>query len=125
MKFRQEILNLLDSAVPFLNPRGQRIVQTTQSLVELIQSPAGTKALQSLTSLSAPIGTLDQGHSMYQSYQNPFSLFLVLYLLILATDHQHCHRPSAAGPEHNALPSLPSLPATLEERSGGDPVNPF
>ncbi|HHY60350.1 MAG TPA: hypothetical protein GX504_07010 [Clostridia bacterium] len=120
MRFRQEILNLLDSAIPFLNPKGQRIVQTTQSLVELLQSPAATRAAASLHSLSAPTGTLEESSGKRHTHYNPFSLFLVLYLLILATDHQHCDRPPAQGYEHTSRPSLPS-----PQESDASPANPF
>ncbi|NLL18779.1 MAG: hypothetical protein GX262_07105 [Clostridia bacterium] len=89
MRLRPEILKLLDSSIPFLGPSGQQIVRSTQTLAELIQSPVGVKALNTLTLLTAPQPAADAADSTAVKGYNPYSLFLVFYLLILATDHSH------------------------------------
>lgn len=86
MKFKQEVLNLLGNTIPFLNPSGQKIVRSTQYLAELFQSTYGLKAFDALNDLGDDVDTLTvDGKS--KTTVNPFSLFLVLYLLLLATDH--------------------------------------
>lgn len=124
MKFRQEILNLFDSTIPFLNPTGQKVIQTTQSLVDLLQSPVGTKALHSLSTLSTAT-TMAREENAHFTYQNPFSLFLVLYLLILATEHQSPHKQSLAAQEEAPPSHLPVLLENQLPESDEEQENPF
>lgn len=124
MKFRQEILNLFDSTIPFLNSTGQQVIQTTLSLVDLFQSPVGTKALHSLSSLSSATTMAREGNAHY-TYQNPFSLFLVLYLLILATDHPGHHKQSLPDQEKTPPDSLPVLLENQLPESDAEKENPF
>lgn len=124
MKFRQEILNLFDSTIPFLNSTGQQVIQTTLSLVDLFQSPVGTKALNSLSTLSSAATMTREGNAR-NTYQNPFSLFLVLYLLILATDHHSQHKQSLAGEEETPPDNLPVLLENQLPESDAEKENPF
>lgn len=124
MRLRPEILKLLDSSVPFLSPSGQQIVRSTQTLAELIQSPVGVKALNTLSSLTAPISTADSVDSTAVRKSNPYSLFLVFYLLILATDYSHQPHNLVSEEdttEHKILP-LASVRETEDDQSTINPT---
>jgi hypothetical protein len=86
LKFKPEVLNLIDSAKPFLSPSGQEVIQSTQSLVHLLSSEAGITAIQSLRSLVAGGSTQETDVTGTTRASNPYSLFLVFYLLILASE---------------------------------------
>jgi hypothetical protein len=86
LRFKPEVLNLIESAKPFLSPSGQEIVQSTQSLVQLLSSEAGITALQSLRALVAGGSTQEAEVTGKTRASNPYSLFLVFYLLVLASE---------------------------------------
>jgi len=86
LKFKPEVLNLIDSAKPFLSPSGQEVIQSTQSLVHLLSSEAGITAIQSLRSLVAGGSTQETDVTGTTRASNPYSLFLVFYLLVLASE---------------------------------------
>lgn len=123
MQLRPEILKLLDSSIPFLSPSGQRIVRSTQSLAELIQSPAGIKAMNTLNMLAVPRDVDTADTTAVGSY-NPFSLFLVFYLLVLSTDYSH-HAPKTVDFQGSgAEPELLLLNDSKTKDGGEAEVNP-
>lgn len=88
MNFNQDFINLLQSLKPFLGPTAKSATEMTLHITNLITSPPGQLALQAFSSLTpqadAQVMPLDaQTNSLVGT--NPFSLFLVLILLIFAS----------------------------------------
>lgn len=122
MRLRPEMLKLMDSTIPFLSPAGQEIVRSTQTLAELIQSPVGIKAMNTLSSLASPKVAADAADATALKGHNPYSLFLVFYLLILATDHSY--RPHSILSEENDT-ELAIEPLAVSGKEDDSPtVNP-
>lgn len=123
MRFRQEVLNLLNSTLPFLNPQAQKIIGSTQHLAELIQSPVGVRALSSLNDLKSKNsfrGTGNKGKTTTSAY-NPYSLFLVFYLLILASDPQSLDSENLI--KDLDIPSILPMPAREKSKERGEEDN--
>lgn len=108
MKFKPEMLKLLDSSIPFLGASGQKIIRSTQYLAELFQSPAGVKAYEAINNLE-PSQDLEVTGQGTGSSSNPFTLFLVFYLLILSVDHKYLGQttPIATGTTDNPSELIP------------------
>lgn len=126
MLFRQEVLNLFNSALPFLNQNAQKIIISTQRLAELMQSPTGMRALSSLNDLKIKTPATGAGSKIKSATYNPYSLFLIFYLLILAGDHQTLD-PSDM-PKDLELPSILPMPTrekTVNKEEDDDPENPI
>ncbi|MFA5537030.1 MAG: hypothetical protein WDA53_07665 [Bacillota bacterium] len=112
MRFRQEVLNLFNSARPFLNQNAQKIIGTTQHFAELLQSPTGVKAINSFNDLNFKTSTRAAGSGPETANFNPYSLFLVFYLLILASDPKSLE---AGNPSLGLeIPSILPMPARKE-----------
>ncbi len=114
MRFRQEVLNLFSSALPFLNENAQKIIGSTQHFAELLQSPTGVRAISSFNDLKSKTPTRATGSGAEISNYNPYSLFLVFYLLILASDPKSLDADKL--PKDLETPSILPMPVSKEFR---------
>lgn len=100
MMFNPDFLNLLQSVEPFLGPTGKTVTQLTGHFAELLSSQTGQKALQSFSAIKpkaqVSIMPADTDPAQLEG-TNPFALFLILILLIFATQG-----PEPAGPPGDA-----------------------
>lgn len=110
MGFNQDFLNLLQSVKPFLGPTAKAATEMTLYLTDLLTSQPGQQALRAFSSISpkadAEIMPADAAASSLAG-TNPFALFLILILLIFAS--QDYPQPSC--------PPDPS-PKTVEQAEG-------
>ena len=84
---RQEMINLLKSAIPFVGETGKTMIQLAAHLNDLISSDAAQKTITVFSTLNKPQTLAVSGEADAQSLEdaNPFGLFLILILLIMAT----------------------------------------
>lgn len=98
LSFNSDVLNLLQSAQPFLGSTGKVITGITCQVAELLNTEAGHKTMQAFAVLKpgaqASIMPLDADPSKINK-DSPFALFLVLVLLILASSAGHLTHLSA------------------------------
>jgi len=85
---RQEMINLLKSAIPFVGETGKTMIQLAAHLNDLISSDAARKTISVFSTLNQPKALAVSGEADVQSLEdaNPFSLFLILILLLMATN---------------------------------------
>ena len=77
-----QVLNLLNAFKPFLGQRGRQMVEVTETVGELVASETAQKALHGFRSLTAPAQVLLP--VAQELTANPFTIFLILVLLLLA-----------------------------------------
>lgn len=84
---RQEMINLLKSATPFVGDTGKAMIQLATYLNDLLSSDAARKTAHVFSTLNPPQTLAVSGEADVQSLEdaNPFGLFLILILLIMAT----------------------------------------
>jgi len=84
---RQEMINLLKSAMPFVGETGKAMIQFAAYLNDLLSTDAAHKTVSVFSSLNQPKTLTVSGEASTQSLEdaNPFGLFLILILLIMAT----------------------------------------
>lgn len=82
----EHALRAIQGFRPFLGPRGSGCVEILENLSELMSSEPAEKTKESLRILGfeEPFKTLDAVSSELTA--NPFTLFLILILLLLADD---------------------------------------
>ncbi len=90
--FEHPAYEVISSFTPYLGPRGLSCIAALQGLKELLQAEAAQKALAYFRLLgepkSFPALKAEEGIR-----PNPFTLFLVLFLLLLADDWEGAPSP--------------------------------
>ncbi len=86
---RTEMINLLKSTSPFVGETGKTLIQVIINLNDLMSSETASKTIHAFSALRSPQipvtkAELEDSKSLEKS--NPYALFLILILLILATE---------------------------------------
>lgn len=91
---RTEMINLMKSAAPFVGKKGKAMIQLAAHINDLMASNAAKETIRVFSTLNPPQAMTVSQDTDLQSLEdsNPFGLFLILILLILATESVEAKR---------------------------------
>ncbi|TDA69958.1 MAG: hypothetical protein D9V47_04040 [Clostridia bacterium] len=85
------LVDFMRSVKPFIGRRGGQMVETAEALVNLVSSEGGSLVHEKFSSLLVGGGAASMAATSNNIQGNPYTLFLILFLLILSSsfDRQH------------------------------------
>lgn len=103
-----EMMQLVQNLKPFLGPRGVTVTAALESVTNMLSTDNAVQARQNFSQMI--VGKEAFNMAQAQTRQNPYIVFLVLVLLLLADGY-----PRREVPASNVLPISPAEKPEVED----------